>query len=494
MLSPLYIAVDLGAGSGRVFLGGVGPGELMLEEVHRFKYPPTEKDGHLRWPFETILSEILFGLGRASARGREFHRPIASLGVDSWGVDYGLLDHDGKLIAEPVCYRDDLTVDAMAKAFQKIPRPVIFEKTGIQFLNFNTIFQLISESTDLERVDRLLLLPDLINFFLTGIAVSEYTNSTTTQMVDAATGDWDFDLLSRMGIPSRILSPIVPAGTVLGPLRPAIAAELGLEGVQVTAPGTHDTASAIAGAPLNESWAYISSGTWSLIGIERTATLINAEVERFNFTNEGGVYGTTRFLKNVMGLWIFERCRREWEQMGMETDYASLLHDVAEIEAIDSFIFPDDQRFLNPPSMLDAINGQLAETGQRGIDEPAAVSKLIFDSLAFRYASVLTIIRSLTGANLSGVQILGGGGRNRYLNQLTADASGLTARAGLVEATVVGNILVQAVASGRFASLSEARRHVTDNFEFEEFKPRDSPRVAAAAERYAEIEAQFLAA
>lgn len=491
MASPLFIAADLGAGSGRVFLTGVGPGEFLLEEIHRFQYPPSEIDGILRWNFEHIFAEIKLGLEAAGLRARELGRTVQSIGIDSWAVDYGLVDNEGNVIADPACYRDDRTKDAMARTFDLVPRAEIFEKTGIQFQPFNTIYQLSSETTLDEAAD-MLLLPDLINYFLTGKKANEYSNATTTQMVNAATGDWDSDLIDRLGLPAGIVQPIIPAGTDLGPLKAQIANELGLDDVKVIAPATHDTASAVAGAPLSENSAYISSGTWSLIGIERSEALINAEAERLNFTNEGGAYGTIRFLKNVMGLWIFESCRREWETAGLDGGYDKLLRDLSAADSFEAFIFPDDPRFLNPPSMLRAIEEQLTETRQEIETTPAAISKVILDSLAFRYASVIRSIESLTGTSIESIQILGGGGRNAYLNQMTTNASGLTAQSGLTEATVVGNVLVQAITAGRFDSLATARRHVADNFHFDEFLPQRSSQIDEAARRYEAIENRFL--
>jgi rhamnulokinase len=274
-------------------------------------------------------------------------------------------------------------------------------------------------------------------------------------------------------------------------LKPEIALELGLEGVRVVAPATHDTGSAIAGAPLDENSAYISSGTWSLIGVEIDEALINEDVAEQNFTNEGGVYGTFRFLKNVMGLWLLESCRREWKAAGIDVEYETLLEEVSGEKEFKAFIFPDDPRFLNPPSMLNAIAQQLAETGQVCENSPAAVSKIIFDSLAFRYASVLRSIETLTGRNIRSIQILGGGGRNAYLNQMTANASGLITQAGLTEATVVGNVLVQAITAKRFSSIAEARKHVAANFELRSFELQPSPQIEKAGERYAAIEARY---
>ncbi|MEQ1644056.1 MAG: rhamnulokinase family protein [Pyrinomonadaceae bacterium] len=491
MERPLFIAIDLGAGSGRVFLAGVDPGEFLLEEIHRFQYPPRDIHGILRWDLKHIFGEIKIGLKTAGQRARELERPVRSIGIDSWGVDYGLLDHAGNLLADPACYRDDRTKDAMEQALALVPRSEIFDKTGIQFQPFNTIYQLFSEKS-LDGVADILLLPDLLNYFLTGKKVNEYSNATTTQLVNAATGDWDVDLINRLGLPKGILQQIVPAGTEIGALREEIKDELGFENVKVIAPATHDTASAVAGAPLTEKTAYISSGTWSLIGVERNEALINEEAARQNFTNEGGAYGTIRFLKNVMGLWIFESCRREWESAGLDVAYDKLLGEMSAADSFEAFIFPDDPRFLNPPSMLRAIEEQLIETGQEFKSTPAAISKMVFDSLAFRYASVLRSIEALTGKSIESIQILGGGGRIAYLNQMTANASGLTAQSGLTEATVVGNVLVQAITAGRFDSLATARRHVANSFQLEEFMPLSSLQIDEATRRYEAIENRFL--
>jgi rhamnulokinase len=497
MDDSLYIAVDLGAGSGRVFVAGVAPGELLLEEVRRFKYPPREEGGRLRWPFAAILGEIKAGLREAGERARQLGRTVLSLGVDSWGVDYGLIDDEGGLIENPVCYRDARTRGVLDEVFRIVPREELFARTGVQFLELNTLYQLRAHAREglPKEAARLLLIPDLINFMLTGGAACEYTNATTTQLVGAQTGEWDTELIERLGLPRQLLAEIVPAGTNLGTLAPSVVEELGLEGVRVVAPATHDTGSAVAGAPLEEGWAYISSGTWSLVGVERAEPLVSAEVARHNFTNEGGAFGTVRFLKNVMGLWVFESCRAEWGARGVGVEYEDLLGRVNSIEGHPGFIFPDDPRLFNPSSMLEAVAAQLKETGQRvSTEEPAALTKVILDSLAFRYASVLRTVESLTGIEVAGVQIVGGGSRNDYLNQTTADATQRPVLAGPVEATVTGNVLVQAVAAGRFASLAEARRHVSENVSLRRFEPRLNEKVEEAARRYAEVEARYLAA
>ncbi|CDM64175.1 rhamnulokinase [Pyrinomonas methylaliphatogenes] len=483
----LHIAVDLGAGSGRVFLVRFGEEELRLDEVRRFHYPPVESEGHLRWDLLRIFDEIKAGIHAAASRARHSHRPISSIGVDSWGVDYGLVDADGQLVELPVCYRDARTRGVMEEVFAQVPRAEIFARTGIQFLPFNTLFQLYAHAREglPKGARKLLLIPDLINLFLTGRAASEWTNATTTQLVNARTRAWDRELAERLDLPVQLLAEIVPAGTDLGRLKKGLADELGCGDVRIVAPATHDTGSAVVGTPLEEGWAYISSGTWSLVGVELDQPLINDDVARCNLTNEGGAFGTVRFLKNVMGLWIFERCRAEWGG----GDYGALLREVSEIDEPVPLIFPDDGRFLNPPSMLEAIRAQLEETGQRAASEPAVVAKTVLDSLALRYASVLRVIERLTGRRISGVRIVGGGSRNDYLNQATANATGLPIIAGPVEATVIGNAAVQAIFAGRFPSLAEARRHVARHCEAREFAPREG--WDEARRLYAEVEARY---
>ena len=494
MPDPLYIAVDLGAGSGRIFLAAPDPGEFLLDEISRFQYPAFESAGHLRWNLPEIFEQIKQGLRMAADRARKLDRPIQSIGVDSWGVDYGLIDAEGNLVELPICYRDERTQSVMEEVLAHVPREAIFLRTGIQFLPFNTLFQLWAHAHEgiPSQADRLLLIPDLINLFLTGLARTEYTNATTTQMLNARTRMWDHELLDQLALPKHLLADVVQAGSELGQLRKQLADELSVNAVAVVAPATHDTGSAVAGAPLQDEWAYISSGTWSLVGVERSAVLINEEVGRQNFTNEGGAFGTIRFLKNVMGLWILESCRKEWQQRGTTIDYDLLLRDVAALRSCDVVIFPDDERFLNPPSMLEAIAMQLRETAQTLPAEPAAIAKAILDSLAFRYASVLRTIESLTSQRIEGVQIIGGGSQNHYLNQATANATGLPVSAGPVEATIIGNVLVQAIADGQFASLAETRAYVASNVQLRRFTPQVFAGYEEAKRRYAIIEAGFL--
>jgi rhamnulokinase len=500
----LFPSIKDGVLPGGVVLGSVllgaseperfraAPGELLLEEVRRFHYPPAQNGGHLRWNLCSILAEIKIGVRDAGERARALGRSVRSIGVDSWGVDYGLIDAAGNLIEEPICYRDSRTQGIIEQVLEVVSRAEIYQRTGIQLLEFNTLFQLYAHArAGLPETARLLQIPDLINFFLSGKAVSEYTNATTTQLVNARTGLWDDELIARMNLPANLFSEIVPAGANLGPLRSSIAAELKLDDVDVVAPATHDTGSAVAGTPLRDGWAYISSGTWSLVGVERDGVLINEEVAQHNFTNEGGAFGPIRFLKNVMGLWILESCRREWKERGLDTDYDGLLGEVAAVEEYPGFIFPDDRRFFNPPSMLDALASQLKESGQAMPHEPGQVAKIILDSLAFRYASVLQLIETLTGKKINGVQVIGGGSQNAYLNQATANATGLPVLAGPSEATVIGNLLVQAISAGQFASLAEARKSLAQQIQVQEFAPRTSAAGAEGQRRYAAIEKRY---
>lgn len=482
MRAPLYISVDLGAGSGRVFLVSFETDRLFLEEIRRFRYPPRMVNDLLCWDFELIFDNVVLGIKDAARRSQDLERPFVSVGVDGWAVDYGSLDSNGSLISDPVSYRDRRTEGIPEKVFERIPRSEIFARTGIQILDFNTLYQLYSDRDRSSEANKVLLLPDLINFRLCGSKVAEFTNATTTQMLNVGTGKWDTEMLKALDIPASVLPEIVAPGTILGTIAD--------QPLTVVSVASHDTASAIAAAPLTPNSAYISSGTWSLVGVELQRPMVNEEVAKANFTNEGGVAGTTRFLKNVTGLWLLERCRAEWSASGIKTNYEDLVAGAFRSSESRWVIFPDDPRFVNPPSMLDAIRGQLRETGQRFDEDPAAVSRLIFDSLALRYASVLRTASALSDVGIFRVEILGGGGRNRYLNQMTANATGLPVRAGLFEGTVVGNALVQAITAGQFNSLTEGRQLIEQLTDFDEFSPVElDPELV---ERYAWIEQLYL--
>jgi rhamnulokinase len=490
----LYVAIDLGAGSGRLFTGVLGDGGLELDEVARFRYPARESQGHLRWDLAAILREIRAGLRLAAERARARRRSITSIGIDSWGVDYGLVDREGRPVEDPISYRDARTDGVMERVFARVPRDEIFARTGIQLLQINTLFQLAAhvESGLPPSARRLLMIPDLVTAALTGRQATELTNATTTQMLNAHTGTWDTELLDRLGLPSALCGELVPAGTRMGTVSAQGEDDTGLSDVPLTAVATHDTGSAVAGTPLDDGWAYVSSGTWSLVGLELDAPLISPEAARSNFTNEGGAFGTTRFLKNLLGLWILESCRKEWDRDGIDVQYDRLLAEVAALDGSSAVIYPDDPRLLKPPSMRAALRDQLRATKQRVPERPSEVARVVLDSLALRYASVIRDLTRVTGRTIRGVRIVGGGSQNAYLNQATATATGLPVAAGPVEATVAGNVLVQTVAAGETPSLPAARRQAAAGLPRLVFMPRPTTAWREAAARYAEVEARFL--
>lgn len=506
-MSTWHLAIDLGAGSGRAILGHVEPDGLTLREVHRFSYEPQLREGHLRkehlrWDMHRLRRALTESLGHAHRAATSSGGALTSIGVDSWGVDYGLVDPGGCLVEDPICYRDARTSDpaVMADVFARVPREEIFQRTGIQFLPFNTLYQLAAHAREgiPARAARLLMMPDLCHQQLCGSHSGEFTNASTTQLLNLRTGQWDDELFARLALPRELMPELVQAGDTVGTLRPALQEEAGIgavargDALRVIAPATHDTGSAIAGTPLAPGWAYISSGTWSLVGIELDAPLASPEVACANFTNEGGAFGTVRFLKNVMGLWILESCRREWDLVAVD----ELLARVAALDEFAGFIVPDDARFFNPASMTSALRESLRETGQRVPEagDVVRLAKVVLDSLALRYASVLATIERLRGRALAGVHVIGGGSRNAYLNQATADATGRVVRTGPVEATAAGNVLVQAIACGEIASLAEARERLRAGGHVSgEFTPRRARARAwtEASARYAELEQRY---
>jgi rhamnulokinase len=486
----VHLAIDLGAGSGRAFLGRVEPDRLSFEEVHRFHYQPREADGHLRWDAGRLFDGVRASLTRAGEAAARGGSAIASAGVDSWGVDYGLVDEAGTLVEEPISYRDGRTAGIMPEVFREVPREEIFARTGLQFLELNTLFQLAAHVRDglSPRSRRLLLVPDLCHHLLCGSTSSEVTDASTTQLLNVSSGQWDDSLFGRLGLPRHLMAPVVGTGTELGGLRPELGRASGLGGLRVIAPATHDTASAVAATPLADGIAFISSGTWSLVGVERRSPLLGDAVARANFTNEAGAFGTICFLKNVNGLWLLESCRKEWGAAGRAPDLPSLLAAAEALPGFAGFVYPDDPRFFNPPSMVREIQSALRATGQAAVDEPAHFAKVILDSLALRYASVIERIEVLTGTPIRAIHVVGGGSLNRYLNQATASASGRPVEAGPVEATVAGNVLVQAVATGSLGSLEEGRALVRRTVRTDVFGPRDAPAWERARARYLEID------
>jgi rhamnulokinase len=500
-LQDACVAFDLGAGSGRAFVGVVDDQGVRLDEAHRFRYAPRHIDGHLRWDMARLFEGLDDGLRRAQALAHAHGRTLATAGVDTWGVDYGIVDADGRLLEEPCSYRDTRTDGVMDEVFRRLPREAIFAATGLQFLPLNTLYQLVAHVRDgLPRgAARLLMMPDLCHHWLCGSMSGEETNASTTQLLDARTRRWSSLVVEALGLPAALLPDLVPAGTDLGALRPerqrALAAgSVGGGAVDVSArsagalrviaPATHDTASAVAGIPLEPGWAYISSGTWSLVGVERQTPLIDDRVAAANFTNEAGAFGSVRLLTNVMGLWILESCRHEWQAEGRESDLARLLDGAAALAETPAFVDPDAPRFFHPSHMTRELQASLRETGQPAVDDPVTLTRIVLDSLACRYADVVDWIEQITGDPVRGIHIVGGGSRNAYLNQATSNASERPVLAGPVEATAAGNVLVQAIAVGLAPDLAEGRRRLAASTSLHRFEPRDTAAWRGARERY----------
>jgi rhamnulokinase len=457
MVTRTVAAVDLGASSGRVLLARFDGTQLSLEEMHRFPNVPVMLRGHRFWNILSLWDDMLAGLRKA----RQAAEVLDSIGVDTWGVDYGLVDARGFLLSVPFQYRDSRTDGVMEQVFARVPRDVLYQRTGIQFLPINTLFQLYAreqlQAGELAHAHRLLLIPDLLHSWLCGSETSERTNASTTQCWDPIARAWVTDLLDRLAIPTTMLPPVVEAGTMVGEVLPQWQGDLGT--AQVVAPATHDTGSAIVATPVSlpGGWGYISSGAWSLVGVELAQPVLTAETLAANFTNEGGVFGTTRFLKNVMGLWLLQECERRWAYEGRVTDYDTLLADVDAVQPFAALIDPDDTRFLAPEDMPATINAYLVERGQAPLAAPAAFARCIMESLVLRYGQVFEQIGRLTGNTIQAVHVLGGGARNSRLNQWLADALGVAVIAGPYEATALGNALMQLVGLGELHGLEQVR-------------------------------------
>jgi rhamnulokinase len=464
-----FLAIDLGAESGRAMLGRLGGGVLSLDEICRFPNGPVRDNGSLRWDIRRLWSEIRRGLDRSADRKPE------SIGVDTWGCDYALLDARGQLVEQPYHYRDVRTDGVMEAVWQRVSREEIYAITGIQFLVFNTLYQLYAacqKSPELiASAASFGTIPDLLNYWLTGELRGEFTMATTTQFVDATTRDWARELLARLDIPTRLLPPMIEPGSVLGALKAD--ACTALAGTPVVTPATHDTGSAVASVLSGRHTAFISSGTWSLLGTEVTNPVITPRARDLNFTNEGGVCGTTRLLKNIGGLWLLQACRRSWAATGHDYEYEGLLSAAGDHDrSFQSLFDPDHRGFFQPPDMVAAISDYCRQTGQVIPESPAAFARGILESLAFKYRLVIESLESLTGNRIEEIRIVGGGSRNRLLNQFTADATGCTVIAGPMEATALGNIAMQMLAVGAVSSLDEARRIIERSFPVERFEPK----------------------
>ena len=483
-MNKRYLAIDLGAESGRAMLGSLDDGVLTLEELHRFSNTPVRILTGLHWDALRLFHEICHGLRIA---GRERRLALDGIGVDTWGVDFGLLGADGSLLGNPRHYRDSRTNGMLDAVLKAVPRAEIFEQTGIQFMEINSLIQLqaMKSAGDpaLAAARTLLMMPDLFNYWLTGVARAELTIASTSQFYNPTKKRWAAELLEKLGLPSSILAEIVAPGTLLGPLLPALADTAGLGAVPVFATGGHDTASAVAAAPAEgRDWLYISSGTWSLMGAEIDDPVVTSRCMEMNLTNEIGAGGKVRLLKNIAGLWPLQECRRAWALAGSEFSYEELARMAASAKPFAAILDPD--AFLEPGDMPKRIAEYCKSTGQQSPEGPAEISRVILESLALRYRTVLEMIESLLGRRFGVIHILGGGSQNQVLNQFVADATGRTVVAGPTEATAAGNVLIQAIGSGAIANLEEARAVVRRSFSTRVVRPAAGVDWDGAYEKY----------
>jgi rhamnulokinase len=463
-------AVDLGASSGRVLVGQLGRGQLELREAHRFPNTPVRAGGTLHWDILRLFGDVVAGI-RAAARETD----LSAVGIDTWGVDYGLLDENGALLANPVHYRDSRTDNVMPGVLARVSAGELYAVTGIQLLPINTIYQLAAAAGTpaLRAAAQLLLIPDLLAYWLTGSAGAEVTNASTTQLLDVRTRSWATAVIERAGIPARIFPPLRSPGEVIGELLPSVRHETGLGGLPVIAVASHDTASAVAGLPAaGQAFAFISSGTWSLVGMELDQPVLTPASREANFSNEAGLDGTIRYLRNVMGLWLLQESEREWAAAGLRIDHDRLADEAMRVPALGRVIDPDDVAFLPPGPMTGRIGAACLACGQDPPASPAETVRCILDSLALAYRRAIFQAQQLSGRHADVVHVVGGGSRNRPLCQLTADACGLPVVAGPAEATAIGNVLVQGRALGAAPDgLAEMRALVRDTQRIEVFRP-----------------------
>ena len=477
-----YLAFDFGAQSGRAVLAHLQSGILTTEEIHRFPNEPVEYGGALHWDVPRLWFEVRIALSRLS------EVELGGIGVDAWGVDYALLGERGDLLENPYHYRDRRTEGVMEDVLRTVGKEEIYNATGIQFMPINTLYQLVAAQRRTPKLlgaaKRLLTIPDLFNYWLTGNAVCEFTNATTTQMVDPLKRTWATSLMQRLELPANLLAPIVEPGSILGTLLPEIAGHSSLAGTTVIAPACHDTGSAVAAVFAREGTAFLSSGTWSLLGTELDSPVITSEALRLNFTNEGGVNGTTRLLKNVMGLWMLQGCRQSWAAQGRSYDHRELIELATRQPSFRHLVDPDDELFLRPNDMLASIDKFCTRTHQSIPKEPGAYVRTVLESLAFKYRLVLRNLEQVSGKHIDQIRIIGGGSQNRLLNQLTADATGRRALAGPAEATALGNIAVQILATGEASSLQEVRAVIDRSFPTEVFEPMQTDKWDQHFERF----------
>ncbi|WFB35992.1 rhamnulokinase [Kiritimatiellota bacterium B12222] len=482
--SPVYLAVDFGAGSGRVIAGIFDQDTLLLEEVHRFSNHGINLAGTWHWKVSSQFTHILEGLEKAAT---QYGDRIRSVGIDTWGVDYGLIDASGSLLGIPVQYRDARTDGKMEDAFKTISAQELYQATGNQFMPFNTLFQFLAEQSRnpgrLAAAERFLLIPDLFNFWLTGNASNEATNASTTQLVNAATGEWAWDVIDLLKLPRKLFQKITPPGTSLGDVLPHIAQSTGLKAKVVTV-GSHDTAAAYAAVPTNEENAvFLSSGTWSLLGTLVENAVITDESFKHAFTNERAVGGKIRLLKNICGMWLIQECKRTWDEQG-DCSWETLIAEAEAAPAFVSLIDPDDPRLASPCDMPTRLNEVCEATGQPVPASRGALTRMIFESMALKYRIVFDNLQKVVGYKLGTFHVVGGGCQNALLNQFTANALQKQVVAGPVEATAAGNLLSQLMADNQIASLREGSELIRRSFEVKTFDPETSPEWPQALHRY----------
>ena len=491
-----FFAVDLGATSGRTIIGHLEKDAFSLEEVTRFPNNLIEQGGHFYWDIYALYFEMIRGLKEVARRGLE----ITSIGIDTWGVDFVLIGEDNAILRNPRAYRDPITFEAMDDYLKNVlSRREVYDITGIQLMNFNSLFQLYAMKQEgnaaLKHAQKILFVPDALSWMLTGEEVCEYTIASTSQLLDPRSKELDEKLLSSLGLTRQLFGKMVQPGTVIGTLTEEVQKMTGLGAVPVIAVAGHDTGSAVAAVPAkDEHFAYLSSGTWSLMGIETQEAIINDLSYERNFTNEGGIEGTTRFLKNICGMWLYERCRKEWaaSAIAMEQAAAALSHpelqgSAMQVEAFRSLINPDDPLFANPASMLEAIRQYCRQTHQAVPETPAEICRCIFDSLAMRYKQVFQWLQEFSSTPLNILHIIGGGSLNQYLNQFTANATGVTVLAGPQEGTAIGNIMLQAKSAGIVKDIWEMRKIIANSLQLVKYEPQDQAVWDAAFETYLNI-------
>ena len=484
-----FFAVDLGATSGRTIIGCINEGQFQLEEVTRFPNNLIEQGGHFYWDIYALYFEMIRGLKEVAQRGLE----ITSIGIDTWGVDFVMIGDDGAILRNPRAYRDPITFDAMDDYLKNvISRKEVYGITGIQLMNFNSIFQLYAMRREgnsaLKHAHRILFVPDALSWMLTGEEVCEYTIASTSQLLDPRTKQLDERLLSSLGLTRSMFGKMVNPGTPIGVLTDEVQKLTGLGPIPVIAVAGHDTGSAVAAVPAkDEQFAYLSSGTWSLMGIETKDAIINDLSYERNFTNEGGIEGTTRFLKNICGMWLYERCRKEWPEEVRQLSHPELQGSAMQVEAFRSIINPDDAQFANPDSMIDAIRQYCRKTQQPVPETPAEICRCIFDSLALRYKQVFQWMQEFAPFKIEVLHIIGGGSLNKYLNQFTANATGATVLAGPQEGTAIGNIMLQAKAANLVNDIWEMRRIIANSLELVKYEPADEAIWNQAFDKYLRI-------